>query len=335
MSRPVLVVSPVFHDYWRAIEAALVELGEDVVVHRYDDTAGVVRLRDAVAHRFPRSRLRRWSRRSETERAIRALRETSPRAVLVVKGDSLGDEWWAALAGGGAPVVLWLYDELVNMTFDLERLRALASARVSIASYSPRDVATLRAAGIEATHVPDAFDSLLAWTPRPSAAVTFIGARYPERERVLRELAAGGVDIEVFGRQWSRHPGDVVRTGRLRGAGLRAHGDVSRAAYYGAMAGSIATLAIHGTGHGGLSMRAFEAPGVGALALLDRPDIADHYEVDREVLVFDGREQLVEHVRHAQADPVWAHRVRDAAAARTRAEHTFVHRMRAVRALWG
>ena len=40
MSRPVLVVSPVFHDYWRAIEAALVELGEDVVVHRYDDTAG-------------------------------------------------------------------------------------------------------------------------------------------------------------------------------------------------------------------------------------------------------------------------------------------------------
>ena len=44
MSRPVLVVSPVFHDYWRAIEAALVELGEDVVVHRYDETAGVVRL---------------------------------------------------------------------------------------------------------------------------------------------------------------------------------------------------------------------------------------------------------------------------------------------------
>ncbi|KQQ05644.1 MULTISPECIES: glycosyltransferase family protein [unclassified Rathayibacter] len=334
MNRPVLVVSPVFHDYWRALEAAFVHLGDSVVVHRYDDTAGAVRLRDAVGHRLPRTRIRAWSRRAETDRAIRALRETRPRAVLVVKGDSLGEAWWEAVLSSGAPVVLWLYDELRNMTFGLERLRELAASAVSVASYSPRDVATLAGAGVAATLLPDAFDSLLGFTPRPSSAVTFIGARYPERERVLRGLAESGVEVEVFGRQWSRHPADVVRTGRLRGPGVRAHRDIPRSAYYGAMAGSVATLAIHGDGHGGLSMRAFEAPGVGALALIDRPEVADYYDVGSEVLVFDGRDQLVEHVRHAQADPAWARGVRRAAAERTRAEHTFVHRMRAVSALW-
>ncbi|PPH27049.1 glycosyltransferase [Rathayibacter sp. AY1F9] len=334
MSGPVLVVSPVFHGYWEALESALAHLGDDVVVHRYDAATGLSHVRDALGHRLPGGRLRRSSMRAETDRAIAALRAVRPRAVLVVKGDSLGDAWWEEIGRAGVPVVLWLYDELRNMGHPVDRLRSLAGEAVSIVSYSVADVAELVRAGVPAGHLPDAFDSLLSFRPRPSSAVTFVGARYPERERVLRELAAGGVAVEAYGRQWSRHPWDVARTGRWRSAGVPARRDVPRAGYYGVMAGSTATLALHGAGHGGLSMRAFEAPGVGALTLIDRPEVAEFYEVGSEVLVFEERDQLVEHVRRAGADPSWARRIREAGARRTGAEHTFVHRMREVRALW-
>lgn len=331
MSRPVLVVSPVFHEYWQALQAALESLGEDVVVHCYDRTSGAAHVRDALSHRLARTRLRRWSARAETDRAVDALRTHRPRAILVVKGDTLGDAWWEAVAESGAPVVVWLYDELKNMSYDLDRLRSLAA----VASYSPRDVETLREAGIRATHLPCGFDSLTEYTPVPSAAVTFIGARYPGRERVLSDLAADGVDVIAYGRQWSRHPVDVVRTGHLSSAGVRSHRDVTRPECYGLMAGSRATLNIHGHDHGGLSMRTFEAPGVGALPLIDRPDVERYYDVGSEVLVFADREELVEHVHRAAAEPAWARRVRDAGARRTAAEHTLVSRMREVRTLWG
>lgn len=323
----ILLVSPVFHGYWRAIEAALAELGHDVSTHCYD--AGGTG--NALAHRMPGSWLARRIGMQATDAAIEALAETRPDAVLVVKGDALGADWWEALHRAPVRTAIWLYDELARMSYD----DAILGGVDHVFSYSPHDVKTLGERGISAAVLPDGFDSLTPFTAVSDASVSFIGARYPERERLLRLLAGAGEPVVAYGREWSRQPWDIVRTRRWRGAGVPAHGDVDRAAYFGIMAGSLATLNVHGDGHDGFSMRTFEAPGVGALQLVDRADVAQHYEVGVETLVFTNDDELLEHVSRARREPSWAQRIRDAGRRRTLAEHTLVHRMREVVAAWG
>lgn len=332
MTRTVLLVSPAFHGYWQAFQAALEELGLLVTTHRYDTSFGVLgKVRNAAAHRFPTGRWRELAERSATDRAIAALREVRPDALLIVKGDSLDHRWWDAVQASGATTVTWLYDELANMRYSSATL-AEAGA---VLSYSPSDVQKLRADGIDAGHLPDGFDSLTTFRPHRIDAVSFVGARYPERERVLRMLRAAGVAVVAHGREWSRHPWDVVRTGRWRSARVPSGRDLTRSDYYGLMAGSLATLNIHGTGHEGLSMRTFEAPGVGALSLIDRADVARYYEVGTETLVFSSDDELLDHLRRASRDRAWAQGIRDAGARRTAAEHTLVRRMAEVKRLWG
>ena len=331
MSRRVLVVSPAFHGYGTAIGAALRVLGHDVTVHGYDSGGGSLSdARNAVAHRLPSGALRAAVERASTTRAIAILRETSPSAVLVVKGDRLGDDWWDAVQASRAPVVVWLYDELCRMSYSVDRLRDIGST----VSYSPRDVAHLRAAGLDAGLVPDGFDSLTSFVPRHTRALTFVGARYPERERILRRVAVAGIPVAAYGREWSRHPWDVVRTGQFRDAGVASGRDLPRAQYYGVMAGGLATLNVHGSGHDGLSMRSFEAPGVGALSLIDRPDVARHYDVGRETLVYTSDDELLDHLARARREPAWAASIREAGRRRTLAEHTLVHRMAEVARRW-
>ncbi|MDJ1371270.1 CgeB family protein [Gulosibacter molinativorax] len=329
-AKRVLLVSPAFHGYWAAIQAALERLGHDVVTHRYDDAPSpIARYRNALAQRGLGTRQR--NRVDVTERTIGLLRETNPQAVLVIKGDDLEPSWWDAVAERKIPVVLWLYDELERMDYSVERLRAIGA----VSSYSPNDVSRMRAAGIDAELLPDAYDALTKFVPKHSHAVNFVGARYPERERIVRLLEANGVRVDTYGREWSRHPWDVLRTGQFKPGGGTAYRDIPRAEYYGVMAGSLATLNVHGDGHDGLSMRTFEAPGVGGLQLIDRPSVADYYEPGAESLVYTSDEELVELVQRAQRDAKWAEGIRAAGQRRTLIEHTFVHRMQEVERRWG
>jgi spore maturation protein CgeB len=109
--------------------------------------------------------------------------------------------------------------------------------------------------------------------------------------------------------------------------------ELVREEYYAVMAGSTATLNIHGN-HTGFNMRAFEAPGVGALQLIDRADIDEFYDVGSEVLVVNSPAEIVENFNRARQDHVWASRIREAGRKRTLAEHTLVHRMRVLETTW-
>jgi spore maturation protein CgeB len=100
------------------------------------------------------------------------------------------------------------------------------------------------------------------------------------------------------------------------------------------MAGAAATLNIHGD-QDGFTMRTFEASGVGALQLIDRSDVARHYEPGVEILPFSSVAEIVDLVGRAHRDPYWAARVRAAARDRTLAEHTFAHRARDLEEMWG
>ncbi len=333
MSRPnrVLVLSPVFHGYWTSLERALAARGHDVRTVTYDDRGPVARVAAKLTHELPeRMGADDARRRAATgHRARAAVLAHDPEVVLVVKGDAFDDDFWDLLDRRRQRRALWLYDELRRTG---HTPRSLAAAG-PVASYSPHDVATLSAQGLRALHVPLAHDPAVAFTPRPSGDVVFVGARYPAREALLAALQASGVAVRAFGRDWSRHPLDRARTWRVGHPGVPAGRDLPRAEAYGVMAGARAALNVHGD-QDGFTMRTFEACGVGAVQLVDRADVSALYEPGTEVAVFGSAQEAAELARRAATDRAWAEGLRAAGRARTLAQHTFAHRAAALESLW-
>lgn len=333
MSR-LLLITPQFHGYWQSIERAFIQLGYDVVVFCYDAAPKGEKVYNKLRYELP-SRLegkpRHLSDELITARACQVLDRVRPDQLLVVRGDSLTSDFWVQAQRQVASRAVWLYDELRRMYHDFS---AVIDSGVAVATYSPQDAAALQRQGVRAALVPLAFDPELALpAPTPVAEVSFVGAAYPARINALRELQAAGIPVRAFGRGWSNHPIDRVRTWRLHGQGVPNGRDLPRSAAYAVMRDSVATLNLHGD-QDGFTMRTFEAAGVGAIELVDRAEVATLYEPGREVLVFDSADELLELCRRALSDRAAMVKLRVQARARTLAEHTFVHRARQIAAWW-
>jgi spore maturation protein CgeB len=330
----VLLVSPAFHGYWESIERALTSLGNTVVVHVYDDFSSLpLKLRnkvefelpDRLAHGVGRSRFGRWATRNARE----ALRAARPDVVVAVRADDISVEFWDDVDELGAMPILWIYDELSRMNYRPADFTRFAS----VFSYSRADVDHLRNLGAVATYLPDAFDPDIPYHARQSEEVVFVGARYGRREPLLVHLHEAGVPVRAYGRQWSRHPYDRLRTWQWDRPGIPTHRDVPKSVAFGLLAGSAAALNVH-EGQDGFTMRTFEAPGVGALQLIDRQDVAEFYDPGLEVLSFESADELVELCRRSLADPRWREAVGAAGRRRTLAEHTFERRLERLVELW-
>lgn len=334
-ARRVLLVSPGFHGYHAAIATSLEARGHVVSTHVYDDHAGLTgRLRHQLRHQLPSKvglGAQRQLAREQTDGALAALRDWRPDAVVIIKGDTLGDDFWQALAATGLPRITWLYDELGRTRFTPDLLARIGP----LATYSALDHASFAEQGWDSRYLPLAFDHRLV--PHPPASrtsdVTFVGARYPSRERTLEALVAAGVPVHAYGRDWSGHPLDRLRTWSLRRPDIPASRDLGRAAAYRVMAESSATLNLHGD-QDGFTMRTFEAAGVGGLQLIDRTDVAGLYDDGVELVGFTSSDELVDLCRRAQVDATWAQSLRGAARERTLAEHTFDHRVATLEASW-
>ena len=137
----------------------------------------------------------------------------------------------------------------------------------------------------------------------------------------------------TFGRDWSGHLVDRLRTWRVGAPPIPAGRDVSRADAYDLMTSSVATLNLHGD-QDGFTMRTFEAAGVGGVELVDRTDLEGLYERGTEVLTWTTPEELTELCQRAVADAAWTDKIRAAARARTLAEHTFDHRVAVLEGAW-
>lgn len=329
----VLLVSPRFHGYHSAIAAALTARGHIVSTHLYDDNGGPAgRILHQVRHQLPRkvgAGSHRGLTREQTTKAVRAVHRLRPEAVVVVKADTLDQDFWDCIKG--LPRVTWLYDELRRTRYTPDRLAAIGP----VATYSLLDAEHLLSAGLDARYLPLAFDHRLV--PSPSSirmpVVSFVGARYPAREHVLKVLHDHEIPVRAYGRDWSAHPVDRLRTWRVSTPTLPAERDIGRAQAYDVMASSSATLNLHGD-QDGFTMRTFEAAGVGGVELVDRTDVAGLYELGTEVLAFSDLDELVDLCQKVMLSPDWTRSIREAGRSRTLAEHTFDHRVAVLEAAW-
>lgn len=329
----LLIVSPAFHGYWQAYEGAFQRLGHRARTFRYDDlptTRAKLRhkARIELSERLGRDGRALWAQ-EVSERAAAAVRSSRPDRVLVIRGDLLDESFWAAVEEVGARPVTLVYDEIERMTTTYEQL----IAHGPVASYSAHDTAELTARGARTAHVRDAYDAHLPFTPVPSDEVVFIGALYGQRGPLMTHLGQAGIPVRAYGRAWSHHPVDLMRTWFAKRPRVPAQRDVPRDVAYGVQAGAVASLNVH-ENQDGFTMRTYEIPGVGGLQMIDRDDVSSLYDPGTEVLVFHSPEELVDLCARAGTDTGWAQRIRDAGRRRTLAEHTFDHRVRQLEALW-
>ncbi len=329
----VHVVSPSFHGYWRAIAAALEARGHAVTTHVYDGHPSRTRRTwHQLRHELPR-RVGVGDHRAlsqhRTAKAYDSVRETAPQAVVVVKGDVLGEAFWDRIKS--LPRVTWLYDEVRRTRYTSEILSRIGP----VATYSALDDAAFRSDGLDSRHLPLAFDHRLQASPERARTpdIAFVGARYRMREEVLTHLHDAGIPVRAYGRDWSSHPVDRLRTWRLTCPAIPAERDLPRTEAYAVMAAAAATLNLHGD-QDGFTMRTFEACGVGGLQLIDRNDVTDLYEPGVELVTWSSRDELVEVCRRAATDAAWSDSIRAAGRARTLAEHTFDHRVAVLEDAW-
>jgi len=331
MKRRLLIVSPRFHGYARSIGQAFASLGYEVAVHAYDaaDLTPISALLNRVQQHAPELLGDLIAERA-AERAIKIARRVNADRILIIKGDRLGGAWWEYVRSSNSRGAVWFYDELRRMSYSVD---AIGQLDIPFATYSASDARTLDAMGKVAHHIPLGYDHLTPFQPMKVNAVTFIGARYVNREQLLLGIQSRGVNVCAIGRDWSKHPWDMLRTQRFTSPDVSSRREVDRAGAYGIMAGSIATLNTH-FDQDGFTMRTFEAAGVGAVQLIDRDDVSEYLEPEREVLVFHTADEAADHAARIQREPATARRIRERARKRTLEQHTLVQRAMSLEMLW-
>ena len=259
---------------------------------------------------------------SRLERAGAAQR---PDVVLVIKGGPIAPEVIRRMKRAtGAVVVnvfpdnpLWMipfdHIEPYDLFFTKERyaLRQLELVGLRNLYYLPMYC-------VPSLHHPVALDEEEAAALRGTVAL--VGARYPYRERLVRELT--DYPIRVWGPGWRRADSTVAP----HVAGGFLDGRAKLAVYCGAAL----SLNPHHPMNDvvGVNTRAFELAAAGACQVVDLKDELPHlFKPGEEVIAFRDLPELRRHLSYYLAHPDEARAIGDNARRRALAEHTTRHRI--------
>ena len=181
-------------------------------------------------------------------------------------------------------------------------------------------------------------------TGRPLAHdVTFVGQVYGDRPALVQRLRTAGVPIRTWGtgwgeRRWHRALGHrpVVRSlgGRRLLAAAQARTRCTQEEMIEIFATSRINLnfteASQGT-EAQIKGRTFEVPACGGFLLTGSSEcLEDYYVPDREIVVFDSADELVEKARYYLANEDARATIAREGLRRTRAEHTYEQRFREI-----
>jgi len=141
--------------------------------------------------------------------------------------------------------------------------------------------------------------------------VLFVGKCYGRRAEIVAQLAEAGIDVTCYGQGWPNGPVDTPTM-------------------VGLMNRAVITLGIGETGDPvklSLKGRDFEAPMAGAMYLTQyNPELADWYEIGREIDTWATVPDLIEQIDNYLAHPWEAETIRHAGAERARREHSWRRR---------
>ena len=209
----------------------------------------------------------------------------------------------------------------------------LAHAKLCGLNYfvRPRTVEHARQAGIPNPRLLMQFYVQDLHRPLPRAQaesrqdVLFVGHYEPDgRGQLLSHLLLHGVAVRIFGNRWEELP----RNSPIR----RLHPPIAMVTgeeYVRLLAGSkIALVFLSGVNRDPYTSRCFEIPACKTFMLAPRtPEIQALYEEDKEVVLYENKEELLEKIQKYLGDQEWRTRIAEAGRQRClRGRHSHVDR---------
>lgn len=224
----------------------------------------------------------------------------------------------------GIPIVNMCLDDKQSWTGPL--LDGQPTGQIAIAPHFDLSWTSARVAcewylceGGRPIYMPEGFDPMY-YRPLPvnqDIPVSFIGGAYGFRPSVIRSLKRARIPIEVFGPNWNTRS---------------VWGDeqveiINR---------SCINLGLGGIGYSeeltNVKTRDFEIPGAGGGLYLTsfNPDLAQHFDIGKEIVCYRNREEMIELIRYYLARPEEAREVAQQGRRRCLAEHRWLHRYQRV-----
>jgi spore maturation protein CgeB len=156
---------------------------------------------------------------------------------------------------------------------------------------------------------------------RHGASISFVGSRYPYRERFVKELA--GYPLRLWGGGWTKSRDPEIQ--RMV-AGALVLGREKLLVY----SGSLLSLNHHHPLNDifGVNTRAFELAAAGVCQVVDlKDDLPALFKPGQEVVAYRDLDELKRHLDYYLAHPDEAHAIGANARQRALAEHTLRHRI--------
>ncbi|MDR1043614.1 MAG: glycosyltransferase [Candidatus Adiutrix sp.] len=246
---------------------------------------------------------------------------------------------------GPAPLVFWLVEDFRYFSYVAELAPAydlLFHIQEGLIEKSLRDWGLARAHYLPLAADPGLFRPDLSVPPEFQADLSFMGAGYPNRRRLLSRLAEdywprsgrAAEAFKVFGSGWAG--ADPALKKRLFEGGRR----VSLAECALIYAGGRVNLNLHSSFSSRAELnpesrfvnpRTFELAAAGALQLVDeRPLLAPLFSEGRELAVFRDYRELPDMIDHYLNNPEAGREMGQAARARVLKEHSYRHRLAAI-----
>lgn len=217
----------------------------------------------------------------------------------------------------------WFPDELQRIDW----IRQVAPSYPCFFSFDPYLISVLRNDGLtNVYYLPFGCDPNLHRTVdltptemnRYGSEVCFIGAYYPEREKVLSGLT--GFHLKIWGyKDWAKTSLKPFYRGLIGN-------DEEMVKAYNACRIAL-NIHFHSAAYG-VNYRTFEIAGCGVLQLIDeRPDVVNLFEVGREIVTYSSPEDLEEKVTYYLDHPDERQAIARAGQTRAYSDHTIQQRM--------
>lgn len=164
-------------------------------------------------------------------------------------------------------------------------------------------------------------------------SVTFVGGANPSRRWLIDQLKRQGIDVECFGYGWPNgviSPEDMLKTFRTSKINLNLSNSILHDWRY-LLSGPRAVKEYFRSGKNASQIKArnFEIPYWGGFQLSDYvPFLDTYFDIGREIACYSNIDEAAMLVRYYLENDEARERIRRAGTARSRAEHSYFHRIR-------
>jgi spore maturation protein CgeB len=234
---------------------------------------------------------------------------------------------------GQCPTVNWFADD--HWRFD-DFTRHLAPAFDLAVTTDPDSLARYRMLPDTRVHLSQWACNRYAYgrvTSEMEHEATFVGQPHGDRRKTVAVMGSAGIPVECWGFRWPAGPIDHADMVRVF-ASSRVNLNLSNSSPVPGVKAKLRRL-LHfrppPPRPPQIKGRNFEVPGCGGFLLTERvPHLERYFELDIEVAVFDGLEDLVERTRYWLEHEEERKVIAEAGYRRVLAEHTYDHRFAAI-----